>query len=113
MSYLENHQRLVIALMDGLGMDYFEKSPMPVLQKMSREGFYRAVRAVVPTVTNANNVSIFCGAWPDEHGICANSYFDPDSGQAVYMNSADLIRTETLFQRARRFGVRGALLTAK
>lgn len=113
MSHLGTKQRLVIALMDGLGMDYFEKSPMPVLQRMSREGFYRSVKAVVPTVTNTNNVSICCGAWPDEHGISANSYFDPTSGQAVYMNSADLIRTETLFQRARRYEVRGALLTAK
>jgi phosphonoacetate hydrolase len=113
MSYRGTKQRLVIALMDGLGMDYFMKSPMPVLRRLSREGFYRSVEAVVPTVTNANNVSICCGAWPDEHGICANSYFDPASGQAVYMNSADLIRTETLFQRASRRGVSGALLTSK
>jgi phosphonoacetate hydrolase len=106
-------QRLVIALMDGMGMDYFEMSPMPVLQGMGREGFYRIVRAVMPTVTNVNNVSVCCGAWPDEHGISSNSYFDPASGQAEYMNSADLIRTETLFQRARRYGVRGALLSSK
>ncbi|MEI7672525.1 MAG: alkaline phosphatase family protein [Deltaproteobacteria bacterium] len=106
-------QRLVIALMDGMGMDYFEKSPMPALQRMGREGFYRPVQAVVPTVTNVNNVSVCCGAWPNEHGISGNSYFDAASGQAVYMNAADLIRTETLFQRARRHGVRGALLTAK
>ena len=106
-------QRLVIGLMDGLGMDYFEMSPIPVLKRMCREGFYRPVRAVVPTVTNVNNVSVCCGAWPEEHGICANSYFDPSLQKAVYMNSADLIRTETLFQRAGRQGVRGALLTSK
>jgi phosphonoacetate hydrolase len=106
-------QRLVVALLDGLGLDYFEKGPMPLLQWMSRTGFYRQVSAVMPTVTNVNNVSVCCGAWPDEHGISANSYFDPVSGQAVYMNSADLIRAETIFQRARRHGVRGALLTSK
>jgi phosphonoacetate hydrolase len=100
-------QRLVIALMDGMGMDCFEKSPMPVLQRMGREGFYRPVQAVVPTVTNVNNVSVCCGAWPNEHGISGNSYFDAASGQAVYMNSADLIRTETLFQRARRCAPHG------
>jgi phosphonoacetate hydrolase len=113
MGYPGTKQRVVIALMDGLGMDYFEKSPMPVLRRMSCEGFYRPVQAVVPTVTNVNNVSVCCGAWPDEHGISANSYFDPTSGQAVYMNSADLIRTETVFQRANRQGRRGALLTSK
>jgi phosphonoacetate hydrolase len=113
MGYAETGQRVVIALLDGLGMDYFEAGPMPVLQRMRREGFYRPVRAVVPTVTNVNNVSVCCGAWPDEHGISANSYFDPQTGEAVYMNSADLIRVETIFQRARRHGVRGALLTSK
>jgi len=106
-------QRLVIALIDGLGIDYFEEGPMPILQEMREKGFYRPVKGVVPTVTNANNVSICCGAWPDEHGVFANSYFDPLLGQAVYMNSADLIRVETIFQRARRHGVRGALLTSK
>jgi phosphonoacetate hydrolase len=113
MGYLGTNQRLVIALLDGLGMDYFETGPMPVLQRMCRDGFYRPVRAVVPTVTNVNNVSVCCGAWPDEHGISANSYFDPSAGEAAYMNSADLIRTETLFQRAGKHGVRGALLSSK
>ena len=109
----EVRQRIVVALIDGLGLDYFERGPMPVLHKMSEEGFYRPVRAVAPTVTNVNNVSVCCGAWPDEHGITANSYFDPVAGKARYMNSSDLIRCDTIFQRARKQGVGGALLTSK
>jgi len=106
-------QRLVVALIDGFGLDYYEKSPMPVLKKMAREGFFRPVKAVVPSVTNVNNVSVCCGAWPDEHGIAANSYYDPATGQAVYMNDAHLIRTDTIFQRALKQGVQGVLLTSK
>ena len=106
-------QRLVVALMDGLGMDYYEKSPMPVLKGMAHQGFFRPVRAVSPTVTNVNNVSVCCGAWPDEHGIAANSYYDPATGQAVYMNAADLIRTDTIFRWARQQGTQGVLLTSK
>ncbi len=106
-------QRLVVALMDGLGMDYYEKSPMPVLKGMAQQGFFRPVRAVAPTVTKVNNVSVCCGAWPDEHGIAANSYYDPATGQAVYMNAADLIRTDTIFQWARQQGTQGVLLTSK
>jgi len=113
MGYLRTKQRLVIVLFDGLGMDYFETSHMPVLRGMCREGFCSLVQAVMPTVTNVNNVSVCCGAWPDEHGISANSYFDPSTGRAEYMNSADLIRTETIFQWAGRQGVKGALLTSK
>ncbi len=106
-------QRLVVALMDGLGMDYYEKSPMPVLKGMAQQGFFRPVRAVSPTVTKVNNVSVCCGAWPDEHGIAANAYYDPATGQAVYMNAEDLIRTGTIFQWARRQGTQGVLLTSK
>ncbi|MGO9530440.1 MAG: alkaline phosphatase family protein [Syntrophobacteraceae bacterium] len=108
-----SRQRLVVALIDGLGIDYYEKSAMTVLHGMADEGFFRPVKAVVPTVTNVNNVSVCCGAWPDEHGISANSYYDSATGQAVYMNAADLIKTDTIFQRALKQGVQGALLTSK
>jgi phosphonoacetate hydrolase len=106
-------QRLVVALIDGLGLDYYEKSPMAVLHEMAGEGLFRQVKAVVPTVTNVNNVSVCCGAWPDEHGISANSYFDGATGQAVYMNAADLIRADTIFQHAAKLGVNSVLLTSK
>ena len=109
----EVRQRLVVALIDGLGIDYFEQGSMPALHKMSEEGFYRNAGAVAPTVTNVNNVSVCCGAWPDEHGIAANSYFDAAAGKARYMNSSDMIRCDTIFQRARKHGVGGALLTSK
>ncbi len=106
-------QRLVVVLLDGLGIDYLEQGPMPNLQGMRNSGFYRQVQAVVPTVTNVNNVSVCCGAWPEEHGISANSYYDAASGQPVYMNSSDLIRVDTVIQWAHKQGIKGALLTAK
>ena len=103
----------MVALIDGLGQDYYGKSHMPVLHQMAGDGFFRPVKAICPTVTNVNNVSVCCGAWPDEHGISANSYFDRATGLAVYMNAADLIRTDTIFQQAQKFGVKSALLTSK
>jgi phosphonoacetate hydrolase len=86
---------------------------MPALKAMAHEGIATEVQAVFPTVTNVNNVSICCGAWPAEHGISANSYYDPSSGAAVYMNAAALVRTPTLFERAAAAGVASALLTCK
>ena len=107
------YQRMVVVLLDGLGLDYLEEGPMPHLQAMKHAGLYRQVRAVCPTVTNVNNVSVCCGAWPKEHGIAANSYYDAASGQPVYMNSAELIRVDTVIQKAHRQGIKTALLTAK
>ncbi len=107
------HQRIVLGLLDGLDPEYLRATPMPVLRRFAREGLHCLVEGMFPTVTNVNNVSLCCGAWPDEHGIAGNSYFDETSGRPEYMNAADLIRMETIFERAARAGVSSAVLTCK
>jgi phosphonoacetate hydrolase len=106
-------QRVVIGMIDGFGMDYYEKTPLPVMKSMSRDGLFRQVSAVYPTVTNTNNVSICCGAWPKEHGITGNSYFDEKTGAADYMESAEFVRLPTIIERAAAKGIASALLTCK
>ena len=69
MDVLENGQRVIVAMIDGFGLDYLEASPMPRLRRMMDEGFFRPVSSVFPSITNVNNVSIACSAWPSEHGI--------------------------------------------
>jgi phosphonoacetate hydrolase len=106
-------QRVVIAMYDGLGLDYLQASPMPCLKAMMARGLFKPVSAVFPTVTNANNVSICCGAWPKDHGITGNSYYNEATGKADYMEHADFIRLPTIIQRAALQGVPAALLTCK
>ncbi len=110
---IKGNQRVVVVMVDGLGPDYLEQSPMPVLKGLMAKGFTKTVAGVMPSVTNVNNASITTGTWPEEHGITGNSFFDEALGQAEYMeNSAYLLRP-TLFERAARRGVKSALLTAK
>lgn len=106
-------QRVVIGMIDGFGMDYYEHSELPALKSMARHGVFNRARAVYPTVTNTNNVSICCGAWPSDHGITGNSYFDEESGTADYMEDAEFIRMPTLLERAAKRGITSALLTCK
>ncbi len=106
-------QRVVVAMLDGFGTTYFDQRVTPGLARLAETGFHRRVSAIFPSVTNVNNVSICCGAYPDEHGIIGNSYYDPQTHLAAYMNAAELIECETLFQRAARHGVKSALLTSK
>ena len=106
-------QRIVIGMYDGFGMDYLGASYMPSFRFMADQGFFKRVSAVFPTVTNANNASICCGTWPKEHGITGNSYFNEQTGDADYMESADFIRVPTIIQRAAERGVKAALLTCK
>ncbi|MBU3889297.1 alkaline phosphatase family protein [Methylosinus sp. KRF6] len=107
------HQRIVILMCDGLGSDYFAACPTPTLKRWVEGGIGAPVRAVMPTVTNANNASICCGAWPSVHGVIGNSFLDLSTGAEEYMETDALLLAPTLFERAARYGVRSALLTSK
>jgi phosphonoacetate hydrolase len=106
-------QRTVVCMYDGFGMDYFEISPMPEMKRMAREGLAKRGRAIFPTLTNANNVSICCASWPAEHGVTTNCYFDEAAGKARFLEDPDFILAPTIFQRFHQQGVRSALLTCK
>ncbi len=100
-------------MFDGFGLDYFEKSSAPTLRRWQKEGFFKRVKGVMPSVTNANNASICCGAFPRIHGITGNSYLDTRTGREEYMEAANLLQTPTLFEHAAKLAVKSALLSSK
>jgi phosphonoacetate hydrolase len=110
---IKGNQRVVVVMIDGLGPDYLEQSPMPVLKGLMAKGFTKTVAGAMPSVTNVNNASIATGTWPEEHGITGNSFFDETKGEAEYMESSAYLLRPTLFERAAKRGVKSALLTAK
>src|SRR5271169_3777841 len=93
-------QRVVVIMFDGFDPRYLAESKMPVLGQWKRDGIYKQVQGVMPSVTNANNASICCGAYPEEHGIVGNTYFDEKRGVEDYMEDANLLLAPTLFERA-------------
>lgn len=105
--------RVVVVLVDGFGLDYWDGTPLPSLKAMAAGGIFRRGRAIFPTLTNANNVSLVTGAWPAEHGVTTNSYFDEALGQARFLEDPAFILAPTIFERARARGVGSALLTCK
>jgi phosphonoacetate hydrolase len=106
-------QRTVVIMFDGFGVDYLAESKMPVLGQWKRDGLYKPVQGLMPSVTNINNASICCGVWPEVHGITGNTYFDEKTGIEDYTESPDLLLAPTLFERATRKGVKSALLSSK
>lgn len=106
-------QRVVVLMFDGFGIDYWRRSPIPVLHGWAKSGIFRQTTGVMPSVTNANNASICCGCWPYEHGITGNSYLDEATGQEEYMENSKLLLAPTLFEHAAKNGVKSALLSSK
>jgi phosphonoacetate hydrolase len=106
-------QTTIIMMIDGMDPEYVVASPGTNLQQLARDGFEVEARAVMPTVTNVNNVSLVTGSYPETHGITSNYWLNRETGAEVYMESAEFIETETMFQRATKQGARSLLVTAK
>ncbi len=72
--------------------------PKPNLKHMAAAGLTSNVKAIMPTVTNVNNVSISCGALPSEHGLTGNSYYNERTGEADYLKSLGAAEIVDRFQ---------------
>jgi phosphonoacetate hydrolase len=106
-------RQAVLMCLDGCAPDYL-RGDIPNIRRLSKGGFSTdAGLAMVPTVTNVNNVSLITGTYPQEHGITSNCYYDRKNGEDVYMESPDSITAPTIFERLARRGKRSALLSVK
>lgn len=106
-------QRTIIIMMDGFGDDYYHDSNMPTLNAMAKQGLYKVVKGLMPSVTNLNNAAIITGQYPDVNGITGNSFVNPASGQEEYTEDPNLLLAPTIFERAKKQGVHSILFTVK
>jgi phosphonoacetate hydrolase len=83
------------------------------MQEMMEHGFFKPGLSVFPSLTNANNISIACGCWPEEHGVTTNCYFDESTGRTEFLEDASFLCAPTIFERVRTRGIRSVLLTCK
>lgn len=110
---MPTRQRVIVSMVDGLDPAYSTPDVMPELNRLGAAGTSALVNATAPTVTNTNNAGISCAAWPSEHGITGNYYYDPTTGDEDYMESAELLLRPTLMTQVADAGGKAALLTAK
>jgi phosphonoacetate hydrolase len=99
-------------MIDGFDIRYYDRENMPVMAQMADSGFFKQGSAIFPSLTNANNISIACAAWPEEHGVTTNCYFDAESGGARFLESPEFLMSRTIFEKMGEHG-RTALLTCK
>ena len=46
----------VLVMIDGFDPEYLDSSPMSNLRQLAKKGFMTEAKAMMPTVTNVNNV---------------------------------------------------------
>ena len=106
-------RKILIILIDGGDPQYFDRAEVPNLRRLGASGFWVTGSCVIPSVTNVNNASVMTGGYPCEHGITGNFWYNPATGDGTYMESAEYLTRETLFEEAKRLGMSTALFTSK
>jgi phosphonoacetate hydrolase len=106
-------RKILIILVDGFGPEYLEKSDMPNLKRLGREGGHKIGASVIPSVTNVNNASLVTASFPKDHGITTNYQYDRKTDRFSEMESSEFLLRPTIFEKARKLGLRTALVTSK
>lgn len=104
--------RMVVCL-DGMDPAYLAAVETPGWDAVAAAGTEGECACVVPSLTNVNNVSIVTGAFPAQHGITGNSYYDRETGALVYMEDPSYLRQPTRLQAYSAAGETVAALVAK
>ena len=106
--------RALVFLIDGFDPDYIRSSDLPNLARLGRAGALTLDgRGVMPSLTNVNHISLLTGTFPGRHGLCANFYYDRETGKEVFMDQVAFVQEPLLFERAKAAGWSTALVTAK
>ena len=102
-------ETVVLISMDGVRHDFLDRTPLPALERMQREGM-RAERLipVYPSNTFPGHVSIATGTYPDVHGVIDNHFEDAERGTYRYEDDADWFKAEPLWAAAERQGLPAA-----
>jgi predicted AlkP superfamily pyrophosphatase or phosphodiesterase len=95
---------------DGLGADQFTARTMPRLWALAQQGRRGEGLPPFPGTTFNGHVTMATGCWPEHHGVVANSFRDPASGQLVPIaHGVEVMQREPLWVAATRSGVRTAV----
>ena len=74
----ENSPYVILISVDGMRHDYIEKYKPPTLKFLFEEGLSaKSLIPIFPSKTFPNHYSIITGMYAENHGLIANSFYDP------------------------------------
>ncbi|TCD70791.1 hypothetical protein EIP91_001822 [Steccherinum ochraceum] len=80
----------IIVSIDGLRADYLDRGLTPHLLAISKDGLRaKSMQPVFPTLTFPNHWALMTGLYAEYHGIVANNFWDPHSGQEFHYNKIE------------------------
>ena len=87
-SMAKGHTTVVISL-DGFRWDYPQWYDTPTLDFMAANGMESGLIPSFPSKTFPNHYTIATGLYPDHHGIVANTFLDPETGEVFSLSDKE------------------------
>ena len=94
------HQPYTILIsFDGFRWDYAERGFTPNLNKLAEEGVSAlSLRPCFPTKTYPNHYSIITGCYIEKHGIIANNFSDPLTGEKYSLSDRASVQNDKWYK---------------
>jgi predicted AlkP superfamily pyrophosphatase or phosphodiesterase len=84
---------LILISIDGFRADYFEKYEHPALVSLAQQGVRaKWMTPSYPSLTFPNHYAIATGLYPENHGIVANEFFDPEFKATFALNKREEVQ---------------------
>lgn len=110
--FAQNSNYVILISFDGFRWDYPNRGITPNLDFIKKNGVHAiSLKPCFPSKTFPNHYSIVTGLYPENHGIIANSFTDPFTGERFSMSDTSTVRNakwykgEAIWETARRQGV--------
>ncbi|GAB1350587.1 hypothetical protein MASR1M107_28020 [Ignavibacteriales bacterium] len=102
----------ILISFDGFRHDYMDRGITPNLWKIANNGVKASsLRPVYPSKTFPNHISIITGMYPENHGIIANTFYDPFTKETYKINDSEQVKNarwykgEAFWETAQRNGI--------
>lgn len=102
----------ILISFDGFRWDYANRGITPNLEFIKQQGVHAiSLKPCFPSKTFPNHYSIVTGLYPENHGIIANNFLNPVTGNMYRIGDTNSVRNpqyyigEAIWETARRQGV--------
>lgn len=95
-AFAQEHNQPYVLLIsfDGFRWDYPSRVLTPSFNKMAEEGVSAlSLRPIFPSKTFPNHYSIVTGMTAEKHGLLANSFENPETGEQYRMSDTNAVRS--------------------
>lgn len=106
-------KKLLIVVLEGCSPEYISLENTPNLYRIAKKGFYKCVKAAVPTIYSANHTTILTGKFPSEHKVIGDSVYLPETEATELIDNPYISKTETIMDFMHGKGASTALLTVR